>query len=202
MKLKKDLSHKNRLLYMVFFIGFLAGFILMNMGRNVFLERIGFLDEYALCQLRYMEIDSSGLFVYVLKKRLGTAVCIMLLASTYLGIVTVYAFGGWLGVSFGMLLEAALLRYGLKGILLLATAAFPHYLLYVPAFAVLLGSARELCAVIYFPARCRAVYSADKKEEIRKRIFLFLLVTGVVIIGAWLESYVNPKLVTGLLKIF
>lgn len=195
-------EHKNFLFFVMFAAGFVAGILLMNIGKDVMLDGTGFLDEYSLCQMKYMTVESSVFFFYVLKKRLGQAGCLMLLSTTYLGLVTVYAYTGWLGASLGMLLGASVLRYGVKGILLVVTSVFPHYLIYVPAWWMLLKSARELCITVCFPAASPAIYSGEKKAEVRRHIRSFVMVAGVVIIGAMIESYVNPKLVMSLLKIF
>lgn len=185
-----------------FVIGFVAGIFIMSMGKKVLLENTALLDEYSLYQMKYMTVDSNAFFLYVLKQRLGTVLIIALLASTYLGIVAVYAYSAWLGASFGMLMSASILRYGMKGILLVITAAFPQHLLYVPAFILLLKKAYELCAAIYFPSRCKEPHGMGIKAELRTYILKLITVFGVVIIGCLIESYVNPKIVTYLLKIF
>ena len=42
----------------------------------------------------------------------------------------------------------------------------------------------------------------EKNQMIRRKVVQFLFLLIVVIIGCILESYVNPKLVSNLLKIF
>ncbi len=195
-------EHKNFTLLISFFIGLVAGIFVMNIGRKVLLENTGFLDEYSLYQMKYMSVNNSMFLLYVLKKRLGTVAIIALLSSTYLGIFTVYAYSAWLGISLGMLMSASVLRYGIKGVLLVVTAAFPHYLLYIPAFVILLKSAYELCASIYFPAKCREIRTDNNRVEIRRKCMKFAKVMAVVIMAALVESYVNPILVINLLKIF
>lgn len=199
---RKLRGYRHISLLTVFLAGFVAGIFIMNAGRRILLENTALLDEYSLYQMKYMTVDGNVFFLYVLKKRLGTLLGIVLLSSTYLGIITVFAYSGWLGISLGMLLSAAILRYGMKGLLLMITAAFPQYLLYVPAFVMLLKNAYELCASIYFPGRCRELHSAGKSSELKGWILKFLMISGVVITGALIESYVNPNLVTNLLKIF
>lgn len=187
-------------LLFLFLAGFVAGVFLMNVGKKALLENTGFLDEASLYQMKYMSVENSAFFAYVLKKRLGTILVILLLASTYLGLAVLYCYAAWLGASLGMLLSASVIRYGLKGILLVLTAAFPHYILYVPAWIMLFYGAGELYRTGGFWGRGGA--SRDKIQGIRKKAGVFLVVAGIVIVGAWMESYINPGLVTGLLKIF
>ncbi|MBD5459580.1 MAG: stage II sporulation protein M [Lachnospiraceae bacterium] len=191
---------RNIPLLFLFLAGFVAGVFLMNVGKKTLLENTGFLDEYSLYQMKYMSVESNVFFVYVLRKRLGTMGVILLLASTYLGLAVLYAYSMWLGASLGMLLTASIIRYGLKGIFLLLTAAFPHYILYVPVWIMMFCSARELYASGGISGRGGG--GRDKGQEIRRRAVVFLTMAGIVTVGAWLESYINPGLVTGLLKIF
>lgn len=187
-------------LLVLFLAGFVAGVFLMNVGKKTLLENTGFLDEYSLYQMKYMSVEGNVFFLYVLKKRLGTMGILLLLASTYLGLAALYCYVTWLGASLGMLLSASIIRYGLKGILLVLTAAFPQYLLYIPAWIMLFYGARELYRSGGWPGRSGS--GGEKKQEIRKRAGVYLAIAGIVVAGAWMESYINPGLVTGLLKIF
>lgn len=200
--LHKYRGHKNASLLVSFLLAFVAGIFIMNMGQGVFLENAGLLDENSLYQMKYMTVNSNTFFIYVLKKRITTVIGIALLSSTYLGLITVYAYSVWVGVSFGMLISASILRYGMKGFLLIIISAFPQYILYVPALIVLLISAHEMCASIYFPSKCKEIHSGKNNVEKKRRIIQFAAVMLVVIIGTLAESYVNPILVTNFLRIF
>lgn len=193
-------GRRNIPLLFLFLAGFVAGVFLMNVGKKTLLENTGFLDEYSLYQMKYMSVESNAFFVYVLKKRLGTMGIILLLSSTYLGLAVLYCYAAWLGASLGMLLSAAIIRYGIKGILLVLTAAFPHYILYVPAWIMMFCGARELYRSGGLAGR--GGNGRDKMQEIRKKAGVFLAIGGIALAGAWMESYINPGLVTGLLKIF
>lgn len=189
-------------LWWVFLGGCLLGFVIVSFNKAIFTENIDFLGTDMLYGMKYMEVDNSSLLAYILKKRIGTIGWVMLLATTYLGIVVTYAYAGWLGVSSGMLVSVAFANYGVKGIILLFVSVFPHYICYIPAWIMLLKGAREVCSFIYFPGRCKRTYISGRKDEIRFVVSLLAKVIGVVIIGILLESYVNPKLLLGFLKIF
>ena len=194
--------HRNVPLLAAFLAGVLLGIFIINAGGSSLLGKIGLLDESSLYQMKYMSVENSSFLVYVLKKRLGFVIGIILLASTYLGVAAVYTYAGWLGCSLGMILSVAIMRYGVKGVVLMLVMAFPQYICYVPAWILLLHEGAELCRTIYFPGKVSGTYIGNKRQEIQKWILHFSKVTVVVIIGSVLESYVNPMLVIGLLKIF
>ncbi len=185
-----------------FWGGVLLGILLVNMTKSLYIEEIDFLSTDILYEMKHMSVDYGVFFFGVLRKRVVPVVCIMLLATTYLGVIVSYGYAGWIGLSVGMFVAVAVVHYGVKGLLLFVVALFPHYLLYLPAWMMLLKGARELCSCIYFPGNCKRTYINGRKDEIKFGLGVFLKVLGVVIIGILSESYVNPKLLLGFLKIF
>ena len=198
---------KNRLMLGLVAIGFILGFFFMNIGKKALLENTGILSEYTLYQMKYATVDGSAFFWYVLQKRAGAAFLLAILSTTWLGMAATWTCALWLGASFGMLMMASIFRYGLKGILLVLVGIFPQGIIYFPAALLLLQWSYEFCLVMYFPHRIPAAMAqkeeiTDKSVLLRKKGIQFLLLLGVVIIGCVMESYVNPKLMQGLLKIF
>lgn len=203
--LRQSDEQSNRLLMGLAVAGFVLGLVLMNMGQKVLLENTGLLSEYTLYEMKYSEISSNAFFWYVLRERVGAVLVMALLSTTWLGMVSAYAYSAWLGVSFGMLLMAAMLRYGLKGIFLIIVGVFPQGIIYLPACFYLLKLSQEFCAIMYFPSKISTRLRLDetgKNNIMRRKAFQFLSLVVVVIIGCFLESYVNPKLVSNLLQIF
>ena len=200
-------TKQSRLLFGIVALGFLLGLVLMNTGKKVLLENTGLLNENMLYTVKYAPVDSNAFFLYVLQKRLGCALILAVLSTTWLGLAAVWTCAAWLGISFGMLVMASLLRYGLKGILLIAVGIFPQAFVYFPAALLLLRWSYEFCMTIYFPDKIQG--SALLHEErggkyalLRNKAVTFVLLLGVVIIGCILESYVNPKMIINLLQIF
>lgn len=204
---KKTDEKKSHLLTGLVAAGFLIGLFLMNMGKKALLGDTGILNEYMLYEIKYSDVDGNAFFWYVLQKRLGAALLLAVLSTTWLGLAATWTCAAWMGVSFGMLVMAAMLRYGVKGLLLILAGVFPQALIYFPASLLLLQWSYEFCTVMYFPNRVPkgtliGGETAGKSFLVRNKILQFLLLLGVVIIGCALESYVNPKLVLNLLKIF
>lgn len=187
----------------VFLFGFFMGVFFMNIWKSRLLTETGFLDEEMLYQLKYMQIDYHVFFLYVLKKRMTLFFMLLVFATTYLGVAVTYGSLIWFGFSSGMLMAAVLIRYGLKGILLICASMLPQYIIYVPVFWLLLNWSYEVCRILYFPAR---VYEENRYRSRRTLIMTkgmqALVLLAVVIIGVLLESYVNPIILISLLKIF
>lgn len=90
----------------------------------------------------------------------------------------------WIGIAFGIILKLFYLWYGMKGMGLCLAAILPQYIFYWMAYGL-----------IY--------WESDSDRMFRKRNYVPLLLTvAVVIMGIVLESYVNPILVNGYMKIF
>ena len=200
-------TRQSRLLLGIVLLGFLLGLVLMNTGKKVLLENTGLLNENILYTVKYAPVDSNAFFLYVLQKRLGCALILAVLSTTWLGLAAVWTCAAWMGISFGMLVMAALLRYGLKGILLIAVGVFPQAFVYFPAALLLLRWSYEFCMTIYFPDKIQGSAllhgeGGGKYALLRNKAVTFVLLLGVVIIGCILESYVNPKLIMNLLQIF
>lgn len=192
---------EGRLPFLTFFTaGIVAGILFINMGKSILLENTGLLDEYTLYEMKYMVVDSSALFYYVLKQRLGTALVLAVMSTTYLGLLVCSGFVLWYGVCTGAFLATAVIRYGIKGILLLLVGSFPQYFIYVPAVIALLFWCRMLYGKIYLDRTFTTEWSDS--FGLPKCVLKLTGILGIVIVGCMLESYLNPALLQALLKNF
>lgn len=204
--------HTGRLPFMpVFLAGFFLGIVIMNMGKSILLEKTGLLDEGTLYHMKYMTVNSNALFYYVLRQRLGTLLVMVVFATTYLGLAVELGVVLWYGLAGGLFLSALVIRYGLKGVLFAAAGTMPQYLLYVPAMILLLCWCENVCRSIYFR---HTVYTENGGYGVRRensllhkktpiiQALLLGAIAVLVIMGCMLESYVNPFLLGGLLKVF
>lgn len=182
----------------LFLAGIFLGMILVNFGKKVLLADTGMLNEEALYHMKYMTVDGNALFWYVMGIRLKTLVGLVVLATTYLGLVAVGCAAVNYGVLAGMFLVSALMRYGVKGILLVITAIFPQYLIYGPAFFFLLIWCEQICRLIYFEKGARL----GSRQFVLVKLLQLLGIIAVIITGCALESYVNPMILIKLLKNF
>ncbi|MBR1930459.1 MAG: stage II sporulation protein M [Lachnospiraceae bacterium] len=184
----------------LFMAGLFAGIIMVRLGKDFLPNNTRILDENTLYDMKYMTVDSGVLFYYCLKQRLGTALCIAILSTTYLGLVVCGGIALWYGVCGGVLLSVAVTRYSLKGILLLSVGLLPQFLIYIPAFVLLLRWGERVFQWIYVQKRIK---NEARENFLLPRCILQLLgILALFLLGCVLESYVNPYFLQGLLKIF
>ena len=197
--LGKQIQTGGKNLLPVFCAGMLAGILILNIGKSTFVDSTGLFDEYILSGMKYMTVDGSALFYYVLRKRMLLLLIMAVLATTYLGYAVCIGAAAWWGMAAGTYLSALVLRYGIKGLILAAVSVFPQYLLYVPAVVLMLGWCEGLYRAIYSRGVCAD--AADKVFWMKKLGRLGLIGT-IAALGCLLEGYVNPRLLIGYLKIF
>lgn len=184
----------------IFAVGLFAGMVIINLGKSIFLENTGLLDEYTLYHMKYMTVDSSALFYYVLRSRLSRILILAVLATTYLGLAVCVGAVFWYGMCAGAFLATAVIRYGLKGILLVLAGIFPQYLIYVPAMMVMLLWCRKIYSGIYLDRSLNT--GAEKSLSVPVCLLQLFGILLAFTAGCVAESFLNPYLLMGLLKIF
>lgn len=185
-----------------FLIGFVAGVLVWNFGGRSMTEESGLLDEYTLGKISSMELNHNAFFFYVLQLRMRTLWLLAMVSSTFAGIYLLYVYVVWIGFAGGALLSVSVIRYGIKGVMLMIMSCLPQYLFYLPAIIMMLGLGYSFCVKLYYPAKDTGYFSMGRKQLLVRYFLLFFLIHLVVITGAVFESYVNPIFVTRLLRIF
>ena len=186
----------------VFFLGIIVGIILIFLCRNRLQTDIYLLNEEWILYMQSGQVESKALFIYILFKRLKEIGLMVLLATTFAGIVCMYGYIGVLGAGTGVLLAISCLRYGVKGLMLVMAASFPQALLYLPVFLYIFHLCYLLCVKLYFPHKDYWKNNSSMKVFLFKNVMYILIALVVVIIGILLESYVNPKIFFSFIKNF
>ncbi|MCM1134551.1 MAG: stage II sporulation protein M [Clostridium sp.] len=186
----------------LFFGSFLLGVIAMNMGNDALLAEDGIFSVAAINRLKYIEIDNGRFLKYVLKHRMGEELFFVLLSTTGIGLASVYGCIVWQGILGGMTITAAIIRFGIKGLLLLLGGMFPHQLLLIPAEVMLLEWCYENCRGSRLIEKYAPPYAISRKQQFLRQGIMLLWISIVMLIGCILESYVNPILLSDLVKIF
>ncbi|MBQ8598004.1 MAG: stage II sporulation protein M [Lachnospiraceae bacterium] len=181
--------------FYLFMGGFLLGVLFMNMESEILLTEEGIFAATEITRLKYLEIDAGEFFPYVLKKRMQGMLIPALLSTTAIGWIAVYGCFIWQGVLTGMIITAAVIRFGGRGLLLILAGIFPHQFLLFPAMIMLLIWCYENCV------DKRLYLKNGRKQYVRQAVSL-LWICFMVFTGCILESYVNPMLVSDILKIF
>ena len=182
-RLLEWLRGRNHLI-LVFLVGFILGNALMKTRGADLVKKFPFLNEESLLYLKDADIEKGDYLKYLLRNRFWFVVGMVVMATTYLGIMMAYlmtfGFGSMLAVFFKMLIE----EYGLKGLLLGIVSIFPQYLFYFPAFFLLMG----------WCIRFR------KKGEWEKG--RLIVITVLVCLGCLAEAYINLGFLQEFLTIF
>lgn len=186
----------------IFIAGIFFGTFMMNLGSNMFLGDEGIFNIASLNRMKYLEVDSKNFFPYVLKQRIKPILFLGLISTTSLGVAAAYFCIAWQGILTGMLVTAAVIRYGIKGMLLILAGLFPQQLLLIPAGIMMLCWCYENCCFRYYPSRCMWLAYGNKSRQYLHQGMLLIWIICVVVIGCILECYVNPILMTDIVKIF
>ena len=184
----------------LFIIGICGGILLANLVKSELLSGTELLGENALLQVRYAVIDSKSLFLRLLGQRLGEAILLMLLSTTFLGLAAVWFYAFRYGLSLGLLLTVLLAEHGIRGLLLVVAGLLPQMLVYVPVWALLLALAERTCRRLYYLNGNEGLAGLKRMGihlSAQTGLLLFMLA-----VGCWLEAYVNPYLLRLVVKIF
>lgn len=180
-------------------VGFFIGIILANtIGKKTLLE-LGIYGDYFLLQIESVKIDSNAMFWYIFEKRLFFFLAVVLAGVTRFGVTAVYLIAAWIGNGFGMLLSAAVMQQGMKGIAICIAGMLPQYLFYIPAGLLLLVRACWM-------SEHRTVKFHGKMQGVRVVVSRYIVTAAVAFviffIGILLESLLNPTFLQKIYKIF
>lgn len=190
--------------YMVylFMIGLFIGILVVNTRHDTWIADSDLLGSEMIMRLKNSIPEGEGLFGYVLKHRLFTFSMLALLSTTMIGLPAVCIYICYMGLSAGCLLSVSVIRYGIRGLLLVAAGVLPQAFLLVPAYVGLFVWAVSLNRTLYAPKTYLDGFERYSRQFFLKKAVEIFLVAAVVIIGCLLECYVNPKILHFILKIF
>jgi len=196
-------------------IGFLLGFLLFTvLGEKIVMES-GLLDVDSLRKVKDMVIDKSSFLQYVFRRRL-----LWLLAGVaawWWGFGKWYIYGilGGYGFVMGACLQAAMMRYSVKGIMLWFFLYFPQAIFYTGVI---------FCAIMLvnaIPTRNRGEWpalrsnrtsegttvvtyrtGAEKFAALMQNGLILVLLLGVYAVGIYCEGHLNVLLLQNYLQFF
>ncbi|MEE0201020.1 stage II sporulation protein M [Faecalicatena contorta] len=173
--------HTRKQLFAFFMPGFLLGILYVNLIMKQYTAEPGIFSDYFLKQYQSVSIVAEEYIWYLIKIRAVPFLILLGLAFTKMRKAASIAFLVWTGFSSGMLLSMAVLSMGIKGSILCIVGILPQFLLYVPAYMVIIWYSYT------YP---------QNKWNTQKSIFLGL----TMLVGIILEAYVNPILMQGYLR--
>lgn len=172
-------------------IGLIIGSLFTNFVYQDYLAYGGQVKSLVLNNQKLYSASIS-LFFYILFKR-GKQYAILCLAG-YLLRPWVFLYGFTFSMAFflGSMLSLQIIQMGMKGLCLVLISLFPHFICYV--ISIILQMKRNF---------------KKEKEEILygKRDFFFLRYSILfeiifIILGCILESFINPSIMAGVLKLW
>lgn len=162
-------------------LGFFCGILFTNVFAKDYIISSGILNDYFLNQYAQMDVNTEEYLWYIVRLRLLPLVLICALGCTNLKKIVVTVTVLWTGFSGGMLLVSAVMKMGVKGILLCLIGIFPHFLCYIAVYAIILWF------FLQYP---------QGRWNIQKT----LVCTVFMILGVLLECYINPVLMKMFLR--
>lgn len=186
----------------LFTIGLFLGILIVNLGYDTWIEEGSLLGTDMILRLKNSIPDGNGLFGYVLKHRMFMVCLLGLLATTMIGIPVVCGYVCYMGLSAGCLLSVAVIRYGIRGLFLMAAGIFPQGILLIPGYAALFLWAVGINRMLYAHGMGREYYGRYGRRSYLQKGMQMAGILVVVLIGCVLESYVNPQILQYVLKVF
>jgi hypothetical protein len=170
----------------LFVLGLFVGILIVNLGHDMWILNSTLLGPEMLEKIEASTLDGGLLFGYILKHRLFTVCMLVLFATTVSGMAVLCCYICFVGLAAGCLLSVASARYGIKGLLLMGAGMFPQGFFLIPGYVALFLWAAGL----------------NRKQFYLKKGLQMIGIIIVIVIGCLMESYVNPKILHLILKIF
>lgn len=161
--------------------GFFVGILYANLVSGDYIAGTGILDDYFLEQYAQTEIDTAEFLWYVAYLRLLPAMLLFALGCTRLRKGAALAYIAWTGFSCGMILVTAVMKMGVKGIILCLICLTPQILCYAAGYIMLLW--------FLF------AYPSVRWNMSKTTCFALFMLMGIL-----LECYVNPVIVKMFLR--
>ncbi|WP_346663676.1 stage II sporulation protein M [uncultured Merdimonas sp.] len=155
--------------------GFLVGIIYSNLIAKDEIVDMGIFQEYFLTRFTQTDFLSAEFFLFVAKVRFLPAVLLAFLGITRFRKAAAVGMLVWTGFGFGLIMAAAVIKMGVKGLALCLAAFTPHLFFYGAGYLILLWHLLKYPQIRWNYAKTAAV------------VLFFLC-------GLLLECYVNPLL--------
>ena len=129
---------RQRYPFLVYMLGFFLGILYLNLASTRYVIDAGIWSEWFRNQYLGYDLKSFDYMWYVAQIRGLPAGGLAIMSGTKFRKPAAYLFLLWIGLSSGVLLTSAVLSLGIKGVILCIISIFPHFLCYIPAYAILL----------------------------------------------------------------
>lgn len=174
-------------------LAFLTGIVVANLMDQQLLTTYGILNQYFLNQYSYQMVDGNRLFCHIVIERGKAAFTIFLLGQVLDGKVFAVLTKSVAAALLGFLIVAAIVNLGMFGIAVCICGLLPQWIFYLAALFFYANGRRQAGT----PAWDGGAYQKQMSERFIRGILLLVCMAA----GMVTESYINPILVSYLLKI-
>lgn len=185
--------------FIILAIGFLMGLLFAKVFKGFYWNQIDILDTDYFTRIKNTTIDYSVLLQYVMWKNFRIFILFWVLSVTALGLPYMTLSIWYGGFQTGFFMTVILMRYNIKGLLLIFGYTFPHYIIYIPLALLCLRSGYWLCRSMYYDAK---MSKRGKAERIIKQMVLIIALGVVLFFGGLLETYPGSIILKKILQLF
>ena len=180
----------------LFFLVFFAGVICANILGVVSGRELGAMNEYFINRYMYADIQGRGLFPFLFFKRVPEFLLLLFLSVGVYGTLIVDGYIGYIGFSVGFLSVIAIMNYGMKGILLMFGFFLPQWLFYAPILAL------WRVKLMDYKGMGKDTLSGERKGIGQVKLAAaFVTAFVLLLLGVFMESYVNPFFLQKIIRI-
>lgn len=171
----------------LFFFIFLSGVVCANILGVVSGRELGAMNEYFLNRYLYADIQGRELFPFLFYERVPGFLLLLFLSVGIYGTFVVDGYISYLGFSAGFLSVIAIMNYGIKGILFMAGMLLPQWLFYAPV--LMLWHNR----LFHYKTQGREGFYEEPRGKRKWKLAVSFFLMGILLLlGLFMESYVNP----------
>lgn len=182
-KLGFNLSKKQVILVLYLF-GLIIGTLFFNLCNSAYLEEMGIFKNSFIDKFQSLSISNIELFQYIFPKRFKTFIILIGLQITSLGLPVLLFYSSYYGFASGILISALSIGYGIKGIFYFVSCLFPHYIIYLCIWILIL----------------RKMDTIRKNYNVLDFGFSFFFLLFLLLLGVFAESFLNTAILKTLLE--
>lgn len=180
-------------------LGIVLGFLFAKIFKNLYWNQIDLMDSTYFNKIRSLSIDYSVLLKYIFWKNYRIYIIFWILSCTPLGKPYITLSVLYMGFQSSFFATAILMKYSLKGILLIIGYTIPQYIIYLPIIFLCLRSGYWLCNSMYYDMK---LSKRAKIEKVLRHLVVIIVLGGILMVGGLLEGYAGSSLLKKILTLF
>lgn len=178
--------------------GAILGILFARVFKSFYWGNINILNPDYLTQIKDTPIDYSVLLKYVYWDIFKSFIILWMVSITSFGIPFIALCLTYMGFQGSFFITVILMKYKLKGILLILGYTFPQYLIYIPVVFISL----RMCFWLNKSLRYDNLPKKGKREKTAKYLALAVLLGVVLAAGGLAETYIGSFVLRKILNIF